>query len=68
MQQLESLIREVEEARLEEAVLAAAAEDLLDRARDVSHAVEQQVKQVTAGVSLGPVADAAAGRGQYMAG
>jgi hypothetical protein len=45
---LEKLIREVAEARLEEAVLEADGKDLLDRAKEVSQTVQQQVRQAEA--------------------
>jgi hypothetical protein len=44
---IDKLIREVEAARLEEAVLAATGEDLLDRAQEVAEAVEERVRQVS---------------------
>jgi hypothetical protein len=43
---IDRLIREVEEARLEEAVFAATREDLLERAHELSEAVERKVRQV----------------------
>ncbi len=50
---IDRLIREVEEARLEEAVLAATGEDLLDRAQQVAEAVEEKVRQLS-GQADGP--------------
>jgi hypothetical protein len=44
---LKQLLRELEEARLQEAVLEATGEDLLDRARNISQAVELKVRQAT---------------------
>jgi hypothetical protein len=46
---LDRLIREAAEARLQEAVLAAAGEELLDRARDLSQAVQQPVAHLAEG-------------------
>jgi hypothetical protein len=45
---LDRLIREAEEARLQEAVLLATGEELLGRARTLSQAVEERVTQLTA--------------------
>jgi hypothetical protein len=45
---LDRLIREAEDARLEEAVLETTGGDLLDRARTISHAVEERLLELTA--------------------
>jgi hypothetical protein len=45
---LEQLLHEAEEARLREALLEATGEELLERARDVSRAIGERVRQVTA--------------------
>ena len=45
---LDRLIRETEEARLQEAVLEATGEELLDRARTLSQALEERVTELTA--------------------
>jgi hypothetical protein len=44
---LDKLIHDAEEARLQEAVLVADGEELLDRARSISEAVEQRVAELT---------------------
>jgi hypothetical protein len=41
---LEKLVREAEEARLEEALLETTGDELLDRAKAIAQAVEQQVR------------------------
>jgi hypothetical protein len=46
-QTLDRLIREAEEARLQEALLVADGEELLDRARIISEAAEQRVAELT---------------------
>jgi hypothetical protein len=45
---LDKLIQDAEEARLQEAVLVADMEELLDRARSMSEAVEERVMELTA--------------------
>jgi hypothetical protein len=45
---LDRLIREAAEARLQEAVLVADGEELLDSARSLSEAVEERVMELTA--------------------
>jgi hypothetical protein len=48
---VENLIREAAEVRLLEAVLEATGEDILDRAKELSQTVEQQVRQVAEALS-----------------
>jgi hypothetical protein len=47
---LENLIREADEARLEEAVLEATGDDILDHARDVTQTIEQAFEELIGGV------------------
>jgi hypothetical protein len=44
---LDKLIHDAEDARLQEAVFVADGEELLDRARSLSEAVEQRVAELT---------------------
>jgi predicted RNA-binding Zn ribbon-like protein len=45
---LEMLFHEAEEARLQETLLEATGEDILDKARHLAEAIEERVRQATA--------------------